>query len=340
MINVLLAQQYLSAIFPHVPPWVWVLSVSTFVTLINIRGIQSTASLNSLFVYYQIAMVVAFIILCIKASQGHFSLEPIYNQNFSLHPIIAGATVLCFSFLGFDAVSNYAEEAINPKKDVPKAIILTALIGGGIFIVSSYFTQLIYPDASVFKDLENSSAAEISFNLGGRIFQIFFLAASFVGVFASGLASHASVSRLLYVMGRDNVLPKKFFGHLSEKQCIPIYNIIFVGVFCLSALFFTVENAVHAISFGSLIAFSFVNISVIAQYVIRDKKYKTKKDFCFNLLMPLIGLLVIIILWLNVKSLAFIFGSCWFIVGLVYLYFLKKMRQVDISKIIKFEGEL
>jgi len=339
LINVLLAQQYLSVIFPGVPAWVWVFAITALVTVINIRGIQTTANVNSLFVYFQFAIVVAFVVLCVKELMGGMgmgtvlSAHPFYNNNFELGAIITGATILCFSFLGFDAVANYAEEATDAKRDVPRAIILTAVLGGGLFIVTSYFTQLVYPDLAVFSDIENSTAAEISYNLGGRIFQLFFLASSLVGVFASGLASHASVSRLLYVMGRDRILSERLFGRLSERYQTPIANIIFIGFVSLFALFFTVETAIHFISFGSLIAFFSVNLSVISYFALKQKQIKTSKEIFLNLVLPFIGLAIVFVLWLNIKKVALMLGFSWGLVGLVYLFFLKKSKRVDFSKL-------
>lgn len=340
LINVLLAKQYLSVIFPASWSWIWIFLVTAVVTGINIRGIQSTSNMNSLFVYFQFAVVLMFIVLCIYklldgAGMGTLaSTEPFYNKNFELNAIMHGATILCFSFLGFDAVSNYAEEAINPKRDVPRAIMLTAILGGGLFIVTSYFTQLVYPDVSLFQDIENSTAADISFHVGGRFFQILFLAASFFGVFASGLASHASVSRLLYVMGRDKMLPHKYFGQLSARFYTPIFNIVFVGVICLFAFLFTVETAVYFISFGSLIAFSFVNISVIAHYVKKNREINSIKEVFLNLVAPILGLVFIAILWLNIKGPTFLLGIGWGVLGLAYLLFLKKVRRVKLEEMI------
>ena len=339
LINVLLAQQYLSVIFPGIPAWIWVFAITLLVTAINIRGIQTTAQVNSLFVYFQFAIVGAFIILCIKElSTGMgmgtvFSTQPFYNNNFELSSIITGATILCFSFLGFDAVANYTEEATNAKKDVPRAIILTALLGGGLFIVTSYFTQLVYPELTIFSDIENSTAAEISFNLGGRIFQLFFLASSLVGVFASGLASHASVSRLLYVMGRDRILSERLFGRLSERYQTPATNIIFIGFVCLFALFFTVETAIHFISFGSLIAFFSVNLSVIAYFAVKNRAIKTAPEILYNIILPSLGLIIVFLLWLNIKKIALILGFSWGVIGMCYLFFLKKFKKANLNKL-------
>lgn len=337
LINVLLAQQYLSVIFPYFPSWVWVVIITTIVTVINIRGIESTSRMNSLFVYFQMAMVFAFILLSIKELLGGMGMatvvssKPFYSPNFDLDAIVKGATVLCFSFLGFDAVSNYTEEAINPERDVPRAIMLTAVVGGGIFIFTSYFTQLVYPDISLFKDIENSTAADIAFHVGGRIFQVMFLAASFFGVFASGLASHASVSRLLYVMGRDRVLPNKVFAYLSPRYYTPVTNIVFVGIVCLFASAFTVQTAIHFISFGSLIAFSFVNITVIFHYAVKRKQITTAREIFANVVLPSVGLIFILVLWLNINSNALMIGFGWGIFGLLYLGYLKKIQKLDLN---------
>ncbi|VFS17928.1 putative amino acid permease [Escherichia coli] len=67
-------------------------------------------------------------------------------------PMITGATILCFSFTGFDGISNLSEETKDAERVIPRAIFLTALIGGMIFIFATYFLQLYFPDISRFKD--------------------------------------------------------------------------------------------------------------------------------------------------------------------------------------------
>lgn len=66
--------------------------------------------------------------------------------------MITGATILCFSFTGFDGISNLSEETKDAERVIPRAIFLTALIGGMIFIFATYFLQLYFPDISRFKD--------------------------------------------------------------------------------------------------------------------------------------------------------------------------------------------
>ncbi|MBN0639407.1 APC family permease, partial [Pseudomonas aeruginosa] len=81
-----------------------------------------------------------------------WSLQPFISQNAHLIPIITGATIVCFSFLGFDAVTTLSEETPDAARVIPKAIFLTAMYGGIIFIVASFFMQLFFPDIHRFKD--------------------------------------------------------------------------------------------------------------------------------------------------------------------------------------------
>ena len=81
-----------------------------------------------------------------------WSLQPFISENAHLIPIITGATIVCFSFLGFDAVTTLSEETPNAARVIPKAIFLTALYGGLIFIVASFFMQLFFPTIARFKN--------------------------------------------------------------------------------------------------------------------------------------------------------------------------------------------
>lgn len=151
MINVLLAKIYLSALFPEVPPWVWVVGFVAILTAANIKSVNLVANFNTLFVLVQIAIMVVFIFLVVQGlHKGEgvgtvWSLQPFISQNAHLIPIITGATIVCFSFLGFDAVTTLSEETPDAARTIPKAIFLTAVYGGIIFIVASFFMQLFFP---------------------------------------------------------------------------------------------------------------------------------------------------------------------------------------------------
>lgn len=151
MINVLLAKIYLSALFPEVPPWIWVVGFVAILTAANLKSVNLVANFNTLFVLVQIAIMVVFIFPVVQGlHKGEgvgtvWSLQPFISQNAHLIPIITGATIVCFSFLGFDAVTTLSEETPDAARTIPKAIFLTAVYGGIIFIVASFFMQLFSP---------------------------------------------------------------------------------------------------------------------------------------------------------------------------------------------------
>lgn len=207
-------------------------------------------------------------------SRTLFSTEPLWHEGVHLNLVITGATIVAFSFIGFDAITMYTEEA-KDSSTVPKAILMALMIGGAIFFVSAFFTQSLFPDVANFSEesLENSALPEIAYNVGGHLFKILLTSAAFAATVASSLASHASVSRLLYVMGRNGRGPiGRFFGYLHPSFQTPSYAIIFVGVVSLLAIAFNLDFVASLINFGALIAFTFVNLTVIVYFAYRRRE--------------------------------------------------------------------
>lgn len=323
MVNALLAQIYLSALFPSVPSWMWVAGFVALITAINLRSVNWVAHINTVLVWIQVIMMAIFVALVWHglATQEYrqhvFGMGPFLSENAHLMPTLAGATVLCFSFLGFDAVSTLSEEVHQPVRVIPKAIFLVALYGGLMFIGVSYFIQLYFP-ASGQLDPDNA-LPEIAIFVGGKLFQTLMLGCALVGVLASGIACQTSVSRLLFVMGRDRVFPSRFFAYLHPVWGTPVLNTLFVGAVALSALCFDLENAMAMINFGALIAFTFVNLAVIRHFYIRLRRRNTWKDHLMYLVLPLLGVAGIGVLWLNLSKPALILGLSWAVLGLAFM---------------------
>ncbi|TDB61735.1 APC family permease [Photorhabdus khanii] len=333
MINILLAKIYLQAIFPGVDPWIFVVGLTFLMTVFNLRGINVVANLNTVIVIVQVAVMLVFVGLLIHGVYNGegvgtlWSARPFTSEDAHLIPMMTGATILCFSFLGFDSISTLSEETPNAGKVIPKAIFLTALIGGIIFIMVSYFLQLYFPDISRFKN-PNEAQPEIMLYVAGTLFQSIIMVFSCVTVLASGMAAHAGVSRLLYVMGRDGVFPEKVFGYVHPKWRTPAINVLLVGLVALSAMIFDLVTATALINFGALIAFTFVNLSVISQFYIRERRNRTLKDTINFLVLPVIGACTVGVLWMNLEQSSMELGLTWGAIGLIYMVFLtRSFRQ-------------
>lgn len=335
MVNILLARIYLTAIFPEVNHWVWIVGLTALMVGVNLRGIRFVANLNGLIVFFQLLVIAIFTFMvwhqlragqnalgAIAESGGHglWSLAPFWSSQADIGALITGATILCFSFTGFDSLSSLAEETRNTESTLPKAIFLTALISGLIFIAATYFLQLYFPgDPGQYFKAVDETQPEILYLVGGALFQSVVLAFAIVTVMASGIAAHAGVSRLMYVMGRDGVIHKRFFGHISPRSFTPSYNILLVGAVALTAGFLSLEYVVALISFGALTAFSFVNLSVMAEYVWRQGRWRTLRDVLRYVVTPVLGFVSVGAMWLEVEPTSLISGLVWGTLGLCYL---------------------
>ena len=335
MVNILLAKIYLTSMFPEINHWVWITGLTALMVVVNLRGIRFVANFNGLIVFFQLLIIAIFTFMIWRelhagqnalgsiaeqSGQGLWSLSPFWSAQAEIGALITGATILCFSFTGFDSLSSLAEETHDTQNTLPKAIFLTALISGLIFIVATYFLQLYFPgDPKQYFEAVDETQPEILYLVGGALFKSVVLSFAIVTVMASGIAAHAGVSRLMYVMGRDGVIHKRFFGHISPKSFTPSYNILLVGAVALTAGFLSLEYVVALISFGALTAFSFVNLSVLAEYVWRQRRWQSLGDVLRYIITPVLGFISVGAMWLEVEPTSLNSGLIWASIGIAYL---------------------
>ncbi|MDO4450949.1 MAG: APC family permease [Moraxella sp.] len=334
MVNIILAKLYLDALFPEVNSWVWVIGLTALMTGVNILGSKAVAYFNSWIVFIQLLVIGVFVYLIYdKLQMGSYAqgtlsedayalwtLKPFWDEMASVGALITGATILCFSFTGFDAISSLAEETKDVKKTLPKAMVLTTLIVGVVFVFSAYFMQTFFPsNPEIYFEAVDETQAEILMLVGGSAFQAIVLGFAIVTVMASGISAHAGVSRLMYVMGRDGVISKKVFGQLSPKFKTPVNNILIAGAVALTAGAISLETVVNLISFGALTAFSFVNLSVIFRYAVRDKRVANFKEIVNYVVVPALGFIAIFLMWLEVDGTTFGVGLFWAFLGFIWL---------------------
>ncbi|MCO6055652.1 APC family permease [Pseudomonas sp. MOB-449] len=317
----LIGAAYLHSAFPAVPQALWVLAFIGVTTAINVVGLRLAKNINGALMLVQFLVLVAFVVLCVHyvlgdASTPLWSLEPFLKEGMQLPLIMSGAAIACYSFLGFDAVSTLTEETRDPRRTIPRAILLITLIGGLIFIATSYFVQLAHP-SSEFQSAD-SAAYEIARNIGGDVFVSIFLIGLIVGQFTSGLSAQASASRLLFAMGRDGVLPQSLFGRLSERFGTPVGSIVLCGAVALLALYMDVTTSTSFINFGAFLAFTLVNLSVIFHYWLNGERRGLRELVQF-LLFPLLGMVATLWLMVSLDHLAIILGLSWLALGVIYL---------------------
>lgn len=328
MVIWLIGGAYLSAQFPEVASWVWIVGFIVVTTVLNLMGIKLAARVNLLLMTFQIAVLLFFVLLSVGYVAGSwgpaalFDPAPFDNRATTFPGVAAGAAIAAYALLGFDAVTTLAEETVEPRRTIPQAILLTALVGGVIFIVVAYFTQLVHP-GGVFDD-SSSAAFDIARLIGGSLFGAVFLAGLVVAQFASGLAAQASTSRLLYAMGRDGVLPRRVFGYLDPVCRTPVFGLLITGAAGLIALRLDMTTSTSFINFGAFTTFAFVNLSVIAHYV-RERRAGRAPAVVPYVLAPAIGVGVNLWLLVHLDRQAVTLGLLWLGLGVIYLACLTRM---------------
>ena len=322
MINYLLIGLFLNIAFPALPVWSIILAAIALVTVLNVIGIHSVAKASNLIVGAQIVFIGVFAALSVKSLGGGAPvdlLSPLLGDGTrpGFGHLMTGAAVLCLSFLGFDAVSTLAEETREPQRDVPRAIILTTLGAGLLFTVLAYISQLVLPGSHF--DNVDAAANEVMFKAGGQFLANFFTAAFVAGSLGSALASQAAVSRILYTMGRDRVLPQRWFGRLSPRFGTPVFATVLVSVFSLLALVIDLTTLASLISFGALVAFTAVNLAVVRTHLVNETRHRNLPGLLCYGLVPLVGMCLTLWLWTSLSALTLTIGMLWFTLGLVYL---------------------
>jgi putrescine importer len=328
MVIWLIGAAFLSAKFPGVPTWIWIVAFIVITSALNLIGIKAAANANILLMAFQILVLGIFVALSLRqvfhaaGAGGLVSSTPFLNSHTSISGVSAGAALAAYSFLGFDAITTLTEETVEPRKTIPRAILLVLLIGGGIFLVVTYATQLVHPGAA-FVDVD-SAAFAIAKTIGGNLFSSVFLAGLVVTQFASGLAAQASVARLLYAMGRDSVFPKRVFGYIHPRFHTPAINILLSGAVGLIALRLTVATSTSFINFGAFSAFTFVNLCVIAIFI-RGRAEGPRQSVVTHVVFPAVGAVVDIYLLFHLDGKAKLLGLIWLTCGILYLTYLTRL---------------
>ena len=318
---------------PSIPYSVWVIFTAAAITGINLAGIEMTSRATTIFNIILAVSVVWFVgaaVWALTHGIGRatlFSIEPFCSpQRFSLRAVMSATPVAVLSFLGFDGISTLAEDAKDPQKNISRATVLVCLIAGILFILQTYLGQLIWPDYRTFFPIE-TAFSDIGRLIGGAALAYLIALLVVAQAWASGIASQASASRLLYGMARDGRLPQALFGHLHAERRTPTYSIILMGAVAMfGGLMLDLDKAAELVNFGACAGFMVVNLSVIGHYFVR-----LRGKWWSSLVSPAIGFLICLWIWFSVSTLAMKVGALWTLAGLAYLVIALRHKNMQLS---------
>lgn len=318
----------------------WVIVFVAIMTFLNVRGIKWTAGANLLLTAAMFLVIAIFVVeaihyLWIKEGwAGLFSAKPFYNpRTFNVRAIGTATSLAALTYIGFDGITTLAEDAKEPKRTVPIAIVLTCIIIGFCAGLEVYLGQRVWPDYTTFKNLD-TAFFDVCEVVGGKfLFNAMALVLA-VACLGSALTGQVGAARILFGMGRDNALPR-LFARL-DKRDNPVLNIWLIGALSLAgALLLDYEKAATLINFGAFLAFLGVNLAVIREFYFRSP-LGHKRNWVVDFGAPGLGFIFCLAIWLSLPVPAKIVGGIWCAIGLAYTAiktrgFREQSAMIDLS---------
>lgn len=323
----LITGKALEVLWPGSSFRVWIVVVAALASTVNLLGIKVADRVNLSIMTAQLTAVAVLWFLCARftGSTVGFSLSPFHGSSASALSVMAGAAIACYSFLGFDAVATLAEETVDPTRSIPRATIIAAAAAGLIFVATVYLLALAHPSLK-FADIDNAGF-EILQGATGKTFSAVFTCVLIISNLASLVCAQAGCSRLLYVMARDNKIPKGFFGYLSPRFRTPSLTIGLMGVVMMLGEWLDIDVATSCVNFGAFSAFLMVNTCVVADGVAGRGASRVG---IFAAVLASVGAAASLWLIFSLSRLALTVGLIWLVIGLCYVAY-QRRRSVAAS---------
>ncbi|HNW27741.1 MAG TPA: amino acid permease [Spirochaetota bacterium] len=290
--------------------------IVALVTTVLYRGIRESARFNTIMVILKL-MVLAFFVLvgCFYVKPDNWT--PFMPNGWS--GIQAGAAIVFFAYLGFDAVSTVAEETVNPRRDLPIGIIGSLVICTVIYVVVAAVLTGMIP-LTAFNQSNKAEPLTVAMSFHRLDWAAGFIAlGSVVAHTAVLIVQQTGQTRIFYSMGRDGLLPRSF-AKVHPRFRTPHVNILVTGVFVgFFAAFTSIDEMVDLTNVGTLFAFMLVCIGVI---ILRKIEPDRERGFRvpFVLGVALAGIVMCVYLMAGLPAVTFIRFFIWLAVGSVFYF--------------------
>lgn len=311
-----------------------------FMTILCWFGIRTTARANEILLAMMSLVMIIFLgeaiwfIFVHQHWQGFVSARPFYDpRTFSVRAIAAGTALAATTYIGFDGVSILAEEVKNPRRNVILASVLVCVFTGLFAAFQVFLAVRVWPDYQTILNPE-TAFMDVARVVGGYGLFAGFGVVLLISSLACGLAGLLGAARLLYGMGRDNILPRKIFGHLNARRGNPNYNVAIAGIVAyLGTLTMQWERSVEILNFGALLAFMAVNLAAVRHFGF-NKELRAQRNALLDIVIPGLGFLFCLIIFLGLQGSTLVAGAAWMAAGIAYIVI--KARQPGQSVVIDF----
>jgi len=321
LICIVLCSKLTQNILPEVPYWVLAIFYAVAFTLLNLRGVKTSARINEILAGAMMIVVIVFFAYVVRFLiqlhnfGPHFFTKPFYDPaTFNFGLIFHGTSIAVLTYIGFDAISTFSEEVENPRRNILLATVLVCLITGVLASLEVYAAQLVWGSNPFPAEQVESAFPLVARQAGGLILFQLLNFTILVANIGSGMGAQLAASRLLFGMGRNEAIPKGFFGKIDAKRQIPANNVILIGTLALiGAFYISYDKGAELLNFGAILAFMGVNAAAFMRYFVRAEKRTP-----WNFLWPVLGFAICAYIWWQLSLPAKQLGAIWVTLGLIY----------------------
>ncbi|MFD7827425.1 APC family permease [Kitasatospora sp. NPDC059803] len=319
----------LNSLVPGVSRWVWTALAVVLTTALNLIGVRTAAVVGFAVLALEIAVLAVFVAAAVVAlvqggARRGWDTPFTAVGAFSLTAVISAVSVAVLSYLGFDAIATFVEEAVGASAAVARALLWCLALAGVLFVTQTYLAALLEPlgpqqlaadpaaQGSAFYDTVESGV--------GHWLHVLVAASKAIGAAFAALAGQAAAGRLVYAMGREGRLPR-VLGTVDPATAVPRRALLAAAVITMAAAVWAanrddgLDQLTSVVNVGALTAFALLHASVIGWYTVRHGS----RDRVRHLLVPALGIAVIAAVVYEASTTAQLVGLIWLAVGLVVL---------------------
>ncbi|MGG3571909.1 amino acid permease [Bacillus gobiensis] len=295
------------------------------ITILLYVGVKASKRVNNIMVIVKVAVVLFFVVMAFTYVKPD-NWTPFLP--FGFNGVFAAAAIVFFAFIGFDAVASAAEETKNPKKNLPRGIVLSLLICTLLYVVVTGIMTGVVPFAQ-FEGVTNpvSSVLEVAGqNWAAAIIDI----GAILGMTTVMLVMLYGQTRVMFAMSRDGLVPS-ILSKVHPKHGTPYISTWFFGIIAaLLGGFVPLDELASLVNIGTLSAFVLISIAVI---VLRYTRPDLPRAFrCPAVpVIPALAVVFCVFLIYNLGSVTFIRFLIWLVIGLI-VYFLYGRKHSKLNE--------
>jgi amino acid transporter len=319
----------LHSLVPGVSRWAWTVLAVLVTTALNLVGVRLAARVGFTVLAVEIAVLAVFVgaatvVLARDGAQRGWATPFTAVGGFSPTAVMAAVSVAVLSYLGFDAIATFVEEAVGASAAVARAVLWCLALAGVLFVLQTYLAAVLEPDTPqrlAADPAAQGSAFYDTVETGiGHWLHVLVAASKAVGAAFAALAGQAAAGRLLFAMGREGRLPR-VLAAVEGRTAVPRRALLTAALITLAAAGWAasrddgLDRLTSVVNVGALTAFALLHASVIGWYTLQRRSPHRLR----HLVVPLVGVAVIVAVLVEASPTAQLVGVGWLAAGLLVL---------------------